>query len=194
VAGFVSIPPSLLPDRLVFTYHEDEATAYYRLMASRRDRGPDPMNFEALMIALTFAIGFIVLLANYLGFVASSEMPHVLFTAYAAFIAGALAHRAAMRIRYRAIARASFRDSEFGTETFEMNFDAHGVAYDTARYQMRMPWMAIAEVIEAPLVIVLLFERAQGLPIPARVFTDAASRAAFVATVREHGSNGRRQS
>ena len=152
------------------------------------------MNFEALMIALMFGIGFTVLLANYLGLVASSEMPHVLFTAYAAFIAGALAHRAAMRIRYRAIARAWFRDSDFGTETFEMTFDADGVAYDTARCQMRVPWTAIAEIIEAPLVIVLSFDRTQGLPIPVRVFADAASRVDFVAAVREHALNARRQS
>jgi YcxB-like protein len=190
----VSSPSTPLPDKLVFTYQEDEATAYGRLVGLRRDRGPDYMNFEALMVALTFAIGFIVLIANYLGFVASSEMPHVLFTAYAAFIAGAFAHRAAMQVRRRAIARASFRDSEFGTETFETTFDCTGVAYDSVRCQMRVPWMAIAEVIEAPLVIVLLFDRTQGLPIPARVFTDAASRAAFVATVRELASNARRQS
>jgi hypothetical protein len=145
------------------------------------------------MIVITFAIGFTVLFANYLGFVTSSQMPPVLFTAYAAFFAGALAHRAATHARHRAITRATFRDSGIGTEPFEIAFDASGVAYNTAKYQVRVPWAAVAEVIEAPLVVVLLFEPNQGLPIPARLFSDPASRSTFVAVMREHASGARRQ-
>jgi hypothetical protein len=183
-----------LPDRLVFTYREDEVSAYHRLVALRRDRGPQWHNFEALMIVFIFAVGFAVLLANQLGLVASSEMPHVLFAAYAAFFAGALAHRTAMGVRYRAIARARFRSSEFGTETFEMAFDPDGIGYDSRRCRMHVPWTAIVNVVEAPLIVVLLFDLDSGLPIPARLFADATSKTSFVAAMREHASAARRLS
>ena len=171
--------PSAFPDRLVFTYQEDEARAYSRLIWARRDRGPDYGNFRAAMIVITFAIGFSVLFANYLGFVTSEQMRPVLFTAYLAFFGGALVHRAAIQIRNRAIGRAIYRDS-VGIDTFEVTFDASGVAYKTARFELRVPWAAIVDVIET-------------MPIPARLFSDAASRAHFSAAMREHASAARRQ-
>jgi hypothetical protein len=185
-------PPSALPDRLVFTYQEDEVRAYSRLVWARRDRGPDYHNFRALMIVITFAIGFTVLFANHLGFVTASEMRSVLFTAYVAFFAGAFAHRAAMQIRYRAIGREMYRDS-LGIETFELDFGANGVIYRNATFELRLPWKAIAEVVETSLLVVLLFQSSQGVSIPARLFTDAASRADFVAAMREHASGARRK-
>ena len=57
---------------------------------------------------------------------------------------------------------------------------------------MRVPWKAIAHVIETPLVIVLLFDLDSGLPIPARLFADATSRTSFVAQMRECASAARR--
>lgn len=187
-------PPSPLPDRLVFTYHEDEVRAYSRLVWARRDRGPDHGNFWAAMMAITLAVGLSVLFAKYLGLVASSEMRPVLFTAYAAFGAGAFAYHAMMRIRYRAIARAMYRDSAMGIETFEMTFDVSGVVYKNAKFELRLPWAAVAEVIESSLIVVLLFQSSQGVPIPARLFSGAASRASFAAAIREHASAARHQS
>ena len=188
-------PPSPLPERLVFTYQEDEARAYSRLVWARRDRrGPDHGNFRAAMIAITLAIGLSVLFANYLGLVAFSEMRPVLFTAYAAFVAGALAYHAMMRIRYRAIGRAMYRDSAMGIEACEMTFDASGVVYKNAKFELRVPWAAVAEVIENSLIVVLLFQSSQGLPIPTRLFSGAASRASFAAAIRNHASAARRQS
>lgn len=187
-------PPSALPDRLVFGYTEAELTAYSHLVWARRDRGPSYENFKALMIVITFAIGFVVLFANYLGFVTSSQMPPVLFTAYAAFVAGAFAHRAAIKLRYRSIARAMYRDDGMASEMFEMTFDASGVVSKNARFEMRLPWAAIAEVIEAPLLVVLLFEVSQGLPIPVRLFSDPAARADFIAMIRAHASGAQNRS
>jgi hypothetical protein len=189
----VGRPPNPLPDRLVFSYQEDEARAYSRLVWARRDRGPGYDNFWAAMIVITFAIGFSVLFANYLGWVTSSQMRPVLFTAYAAFVAGALAYHAAMRIRYRAVARAMYRDSAMGTETFEMTFDGNGVVYRNAKFELHVPWAAVAEVIETSLIVVLLFRSSQGLPIPARLFSGAGSRASFAAVMREHASAARQQ-
>jgi hypothetical protein len=182
-----------LPDRLVFTYQEDEARAYSRLIWARRDRGPDYGNFSAAMIVITFAIGFSVLFANYLGLVAAEQMQAVLVTAYAAFFSGALTHRAAMQIRYRVIARAMYRDSAKGIETFEVTFDASGVIYKNVKFELRVPWAAVAEVIETSLIVALLFQPSQGLPIPTRLFSSAASRASFAAVMREHASAARRQ-
>jgi hypothetical protein len=55
--------------RLVFSYREDEAAAYDRLVWQRRNGGLSYDNFMALIIAITFAIGFCVPFANGLGFV-----------------------------------------------------------------------------------------------------------------------------
>jgi hypothetical protein len=189
----VDSPAVSLPDKLVFTFREQEAAAYSRLVWGRRDRGLSFDNFMALMIVIIFAIGFCVLFANQLGFVTSSQMKPVLFTAYAAFFAGALAHRAAIQARYRAIARAMFRDSRKATDPFEVVFDASGVAFKNAKYHVRVPWAAVGEVIETSLVVVLLFEPSQGLPIPARLFSDPASRANLVAAMRQRASGAKRQ-
>jgi hypothetical protein len=150
----VDRPLSALPNRLAFTYQEDEARAYSRLIWARRDRGPDYGNFKALMTLITFAIGFVVLFANYLGFVTSEQMRPVLFTAYLAFFAGALAHRAAIQIRNRAIGRAMYRD-RITIETFEMTFDASGVACRNATFELRVPWAAILDVVETSMIVVL---------------------------------------
>jgi hypothetical protein len=187
----VSSPAVALPEKLVFSYQEQETSAYDRLVWARRDRGPEYLNFRAAMYAITFAIGFAVLFANQLGFVTSSELPQVLFTAYAAFFAGGFTHRAAMQIRYRAITRAMFRD--IAADTFEVIFDAGEVAYSNARYQVQVPWAAVAEVIETSLIVVLMFERSRGLPIPARLFPDPAARANFVAAIRQHASGAKGQ-
>jgi hypothetical protein len=183
-----------LPDRLVFTYHEDETRAYSRLVWARRDRGPDQSNSWAAMMAITLAIGLSVLFAKYLGLIASSEMRPVLFTAYAAFASGAFAYHAMLRIRYRAIARAMYRNNAMGIETIEMTFDVSGVVYKSAKFELRLPWAAVAEVIESSLIVVLLFQSSQGLPIPARLFSGAASPASFAAAMRERASAARRQS
>jgi YcxB-like protein len=90
------------------------------------------------------------------------------------------------------IGRAMYRDS-LGIETFEMNFGANGVIYRNATFELRLPWKAIAEVVEISLLVVLLFRSSQGVSIPARAFTDAASRASFVAAMREQASGARRQ-
>jgi hypothetical protein len=157
----------------------------------RRDRGPDYENFEALIVAVTFAIGFCVLFANHFGFVTSSQMPPVLFTANAAYFAGAFAHRAAMQVRYRAIVRSNLR--HMAAETLEVKFDAGGLVYSNAKCQVRVPWVSVGEVIEDSLVVVLMFGRSQGLAIPARLFSDSASRTNFVAVTRECVSDAGRQ-
>ena len=123
-------PPSPLPDRLV----SGRTRAYSRLVWARRDRGPDQSNSWAAMMAITLAIGLSVLFAKYLGLVASSEMRPVLFTAYAAFAAGTFAYHAMLRIRYRAIARAMYRNNAMGIETIEMTFDVSGVVYNSAKF------------------------------------------------------------
>ena len=178
-----------LPDKLVFSYHEEECRAFDRLVWARRDPGPHYLNFKAAMTAITFAVGFVVLAGNHLGFVRSDEMPEVLFAAYAAFIAGAVAHRAAMQLRYRATERAMFRD--IAAETFEVTFDGSAIAYGNARYQLRAPWASVADVLEASLVVVLMFDYSQGVSIPARLFADQAARTNFVAAVRERASGAR---
>jgi hypothetical protein len=55
-------------------------------------------------------------------------------------------------------------------------FDASGISYSNTDTKVRVR-RAVAKVIEAPLIILLLFEPSQGLRIPTRLFSDPASRA-----------------
>ena len=188
----VGSPMSPLPDRLVFSYSEDELMAYGRIVSMRQDRGPDHSNFWAAMIVITFALGFIVLLANYLGWIKPSELRLVLFTAYAAFFAGAFAYHGALRLGYRRVARALSRFGKDANAHYEMAFDANGVVYTAAKIETRIPWSAVAEIRETSLLVLIWINPAQGgFPIPARMFPDAANRAAFIAAIRAHSSAAR---
>ena len=85
-----------------------------------------------------------------------------------------------------------FRDSAMGSESFEMTFNADGVVYKNPKFELRVPWAAIAEVVDTSLIVVLLFQSSQGVPIPGRLFSGAASRANFAAVMRQRASAARR--
>jgi hypothetical protein len=183
---------SPFPDRLVFSYSEDELIAYSRIMSKRRDRGPSYSNFKAAMMVIIFGLGFIVLLAKYLGWVEPSEFRTVLFTAYAAFFAGAFACHGALRLGYRRVTRAWRRSGGEAYGPYEMVFDANGIVYKTAQSETRVPWDAIAEVLETGLLVLIWINPARGgLPVPVRMFPDRAQRAAFIAAIREHSAQAR---
>jgi hypothetical protein len=185
----VDDPLGSLPDRLTFTCREDEASAYNGIVWQRLDRGPDYSNFRALTIVLVFGIGAVVLFAAYLGLVTPEQMGAVFFTAYAGFVAGGFAYHVAVRARYRAILRASFRStSAIGAETFDVSFGECGLVYSTSRFSVSVPWVSIMDVVETSLLTVLMFQPNQGLAIPARLFPDSSSRRAFAAGIRKHAA------
>jgi hypothetical protein len=186
---------SSFPDRLDFTYTEDELITYSRIRSMRQDRGPSYSNFRAAMVVIIFGLGFTVLLAKYLGWVEPSEFRTVLFTAYASFFAGTFAYHGALRLGYRRVTRAWHRSGGEAYGPYEVTFEANGVVYKAAKIETRVPWDAIAEVRETRSLVLIWISRAQrGLPIPARMFSNAAARAAFTAAIREHSAQARANS
>ena len=180
------------PDRLVFSYSEDELIAYSHLLSTRQDRGPSYSNFKAAMLVIIFGLGFAVLLAKYLGWIEPSEFRTVLFTAYAAFFAGAGAYHGALRLGYRRVMRAWRRSGGEAYGPYEMLFDANGIVYKTVQSEKRVFWDAVAEVRETGLVILIWINPAHGgLPVPVRMFPDPAHRAAFIAAIREHSTQAK---
>jgi hypothetical protein len=180
------------PDRLVFTYREDELIAYSQIVSRLQDRGPAYSNFRAAMLVITLGIGFIVLLAHRLDWISLSELQPVLLTAYAAFFAGAFAYHGALHLGYRRIARTVSRSAEDANGPYEVAFDANGIAYKSAKVETRVPWDAIAEVYETRSIVLIWISLAErGLPIPTRVFSDSATRAAFITAIRGHASTAK---
>jgi hypothetical protein len=73
-----------------------------------------------------------------------------------------------------------------------VTFEANGVVYKSAKIETRVPWDAIAEVHETGSIVLIWISLAErGLPIPARVFSDAVKRSAFIAAIRKHASAAR---
>jgi hypothetical protein len=180
----VSDEKSSFPDKLVFTYRDDELSSYDRAVAARRHIGVDYSDFLAARIVVTLGVGLIVVLANRVGLIPLSVVPPVLVTAYAAFVAGAFAYRLLMKLTYRRMARALRKARAAVDETSEMIFAPDGVVYRTPTLETRLPWRAIVAIGETDVLVLIWIDLARGFPIPARMFADRAEREAFVAALR----------
>jgi hypothetical protein len=186
----VNGPARAIPDRLVFTFSKDELIAYSRIVSMRQDRGPSYSNFRAVMTVIVFGLGFVVLLAKYLGWIAPSQLRLVLFTAYAAFFAGALAYHGALHLGYRRITRTMSRSGE-ANGPYQMVCDESGFVYGPAQARTRVPWDAIADIRKTGSMVMIWNATGNGYPIPARIFPDLAQCEDFVAAIREQAANAK---
>ena len=180
----VSEPQNSLPASLVFTYRDDEMSSYDKAVAARRRGGIDYSDFMALRIIVTLGVGLVVVLANRLDLIPLSVVPSVLVTAYAAFFAGAFAHRLLMQLLHRRMARTLHEARAAKDEASEMIFAPDGVVYRTQALETRLPWRAITAIGETDMLVLIWIDIARGFPIPARMFSGPTERAAFVAALR----------
>lgn len=171
-----------LPASLAFTYREGELAAYSELVADRIE--PDPSGtFWEVVFAAVPALGLIVLLTNHLGWITAAQMPPVLVTTYVAFFAGALALYGMWALRSRQAARIVARSASVQGE-WEVRFEEGGVSWKSPKTEARVPWDAVEAVAEARSLVTIWIDRDYGIPIPARLFADAAARNAFIAAIR----------
>ena len=85
------------PFQFTITYTEDEQRIFRKIMAARHARMKNEGTVFGLMLAGILAFGLAVLGAFKLGWVESSAIRPVLFTAYFAFVAGAGSYYFSMR-------------------------------------------------------------------------------------------------
>jgi hypothetical protein len=186
----VNGPARPIPDRLVFTFSKDELTAYSRIFSKRYDRGPSYLNFMAVMMAIIFGLGFVALLAKHLEWIEPSALRPVLFTAYAAFFAGALAYYGALLAGYRRGAGTMSR-LHAAIGPYEMVCDGNGFVYGPAQARTHVPWNAIADVSKSSSMVMIWNATGSGYPIPARIFPGLAQCDDFVAAIREYAAHAK---
>jgi hypothetical protein len=162
------------PFRFNITFSEDELRTYRKVMAARHARGKNQGTFYGIMLA----VGLVVFAAFKLGWIESTAIRPVLFTAYFAFVAGAGSYYFAVRHYFRKFYRADAR-----TEPWDFSFDDAGVTYKSETTEVRLLWRALDSVDDLDPIVLFLF-RGQGIGIPSRLFADAAARASFVTATR----------
>lgn len=72
-----------------------------------------------------------------------------------------------------------------GGITWHVVFDESSIIVRTPNVESRMSWDTIAAVANSPLMVAIWYNARQGFFVPARVFADASTRAAFAEWVRE---------
>ena len=179
------MPGDAVPERLSFTYTQDELAAYGRLVSARQNRLVDGSMFWSMPIVFILAIALVVALAKAADLITASQVRPVAVTAYAAFITGALTYYALAWFNYRQLLKAVYARAGATTERRDMLFDANGVSSKNLRVETHISWRSIEDVTATDVVVVIWIDITQGFPIPARVFPDATARQSFVGAVRQ---------
>jgi hypothetical protein len=128
------------------------------------------------------AVGLVPLTALSIGLISPAAFRAVLATAYLAFIAGGVALWTMMAMRTRGLARASYRHGR-GSGTIDYIFNDTGVVVSGNMLETVIPWRAVKGVEDARTFVIMWLHDHQAVGLPARLFTDAASREKFIATV-----------
>lgn len=158
------------------TVGDDELWASGQFSTARYAERDDSLTYWGLWFVGIFAIGLAALGAFKLGLFDAAALKPVLFTAYAAFAAGAAMYGLIIRRQYRAYYRSFARNSG----TWHYTFDDSGITYKNDVRQVFLLWRAVKSVEDLGWAIV--FPSAdQAIFIPSRVFDDTALRSEFVA-------------
>ena len=174
---------SNIPQRLTFSYSEEEVWAFRRLAAARIDRGPSIYAFWAVMILVICGIGFAVLGVFYAGMLAAGQLRAVLFTAYLASSAGAGTLYILHYLRSRHIARQIYAKTKRERESWQVAFDDAGLTCKSDTLESRVSWRALTGIENCGPAVMIGMSRMQSFAIPARVFGDDGARARFIAVV-----------
>jgi hypothetical protein len=165
------------PFQFAINYTEDEQRIFRKMVAARHARMKDEATVFVIMVAGILAFGLAALGAFKLGWIDSSSIRPVLFTAYFAFVAGAGCYYFAMRHYFRRFFREDAR-----TE-WHFLFDDVGIAYESDAMEVRMKWRALEGAEDRGRMVLFLFN-GRGIGIPSRIFSDNTARVAFVAAAR----------
>lgn len=172
-----------IPQRLTFSFSEEEVWAFRRLAAARIDRGPSIYEFWAVMILVICGIGFAVLAVFYAGMLAAEQLRAVLFTAYLAFSAGAGTLYILLYLRNRRLARQLYKKTKRERESWQVAFDDAGLTCKSDTLETRVSWRALTGIEDCGPAVMIGMSRMQSFTIPARVFGDDVARASFIAAV-----------
>jgi len=168
--------------RYVFQVNEDEAMAFRRLLINNQKRyirrsltiGLPLLGFAGLMIP--------ILIAQYAGALSVSAV----LVAELAFAVGYLG----LLISAKLAAHRLYRDLLITIKTADINFDCtfddKGIIVKKGALETRATWDAISMVQDAGPIAAFWYDLTQGFVIPARVFSDAAAQASFVAWAAAH--------
>jgi hypothetical protein len=164
------------PFRFTVTFTDGELRTYRKLMARRLAQSANSSAKWVLIVAYPLAIDLVVLGAFKLGWIAVSEVPPVLLTAFVAFNAGILVYYYYLRHFYLKLYRADGRGG-----TWSYCCDDAGIVYaKEGRVEVRLRWRAVDSVEDTGSMVLFRFS-VQGLSIPARIFANDTARTAFVA-------------
>lgn len=169
---------------LVFSYRDDELAMLRAKIGQRINRVVSPAPFYVALIAIMLSAGLPVLAANWAGLLTRTQVPAVLFTAYAAFVAGMLVFTILLSGQRRRIARRTNQTRSQAGETWELTCTDAGIACKGASYETRVAWPAVNSVEQLPGVVAIWFVNIQNFCIPARIFPDDEACVAFVAAVQ----------
>jgi len=162
--------------QFAIVYSEKELWAVGQFNTARHSHRDEGATFLGLVFLAIPAVGLAGFGAFKLGLVGHAALKPVLFTAYAAFVAGAASYWLAVRRQFRAVYRAFARNSG----TWHYTFDDRGISYKSDARQGAVLWPAMNSVEDLGWAVIFLVAD-QPLAIPSRVFSDTAVRAAFVA-------------
>jgi hypothetical protein len=171
-------PSEQWPFRFNITFSEDELRTYRKVMAARHAGGKNQGTVYGIMLAGISVFGLVVFGAVKLGWIESTAIRPVLFTAYFAFVAGAGSYYFAVRHYFRKFYRA-----DASTGPWDFLFDNAGITYKSETTEVRLVWRALDSVDDLGPIVLFLF-RGQGIGIPSRLFADDTARAGFVAAAR----------
>lgn len=163
------------PCHFSVTFSDDEYRAFHKLMAGRYARAQNDGTAFGLLLAAIFVLGLAVFAAFKLGLFTPSAVRPVLFTAYFAFMTGLLGYYLVIRAYFRKFFRTHRRGG-----MWNFSFDDVGIRYNTDTIEVRTTWRAVDSVDDFGRIVVFCFG-AQGIGLPARVFTNNEVRVAFVA-------------
>jgi hypothetical protein len=157
------------------TYTEAELRDVGRLIAKKQARAGSNNTFFGMVFAVPLAIGFAVYAAFDLGLIPRAAVPAALGAAYIAFAAGWLSYGFWVRSFYRKHTRLP---QILGPWNYV--FDDSGVVYKSETTEVRFTWRGVNSVDDLGRIVLLLCG-SHWVFIPARMFADNASRAAFAA-------------
>jgi hypothetical protein len=157
------------------TYSEDELWASGRFNTARHTGRDEAGTFLGLVFLAIPSVGLAAFTVFKLGLIELAALKPVLFTAYAAFAAGATSYWLAVRRQFRAVYRAFTRSSGI----WHYTFDDRGISYKNDVRQGCVLWSAINSVKDLGWAVMFVAAD-QPVSLPSRVFSDSATRRAFV--------------
>jgi hypothetical protein len=181
VSDSSSASPDQAPYRFAFSLSEEEIWAFRKYAGRQINRSLAGYGYFGVLILTIVAIGLAVYAAYCLDLFDIDALPPVLTTAYLAFAAGVAYAGVKIHWQSRRLARALHRLSAIDNEQWEYSFDDAGMVCRSQTVESRVVWRAFRSIEHNDTMMLLWANTAAGAYfVPARVFTSAPERTAFV--------------